>query len=173
MYLPMPPFQSPWNQFFMDNELRKVIQQDLHRTYPGELMFEQPEIQELMLNILFIYAREHPDIMYKQVCLCVCLVVCLFVCFIHPLSNYTYVPQGMHELLAALVYVFYTDYHLVHDVVTSHTHETHLVLSIDHLEHDLYWCYIALMTKTRPYFATDTVDKVLQQDVTSGINILV
>eukprot|EP00116_Pleurobrachia_bachei_P011402 sb/3471664/ len=65
----------------------------------------------------------------------------------------------MHELLAALVYVFYTDYHLVHDVVTSHYHETHSVLSIEHLEHDLYWCYIALMTKTRPYFATDTVAK--------------
>ena len=59
--------QSPWAQFFQDNELRKVIMQDIKRTYPGELMFEQKEIRDIMLNILFIYAREQPDISYKQV----------------------------------------------------------------------------------------------------------
>ena len=60
-------FQSPWAQFFQDNELRRVILQDLQRTYPGELMFDQPEIQDMMLNILFIFARETPQIDYKQV----------------------------------------------------------------------------------------------------------
>ena len=59
--------QSPWAQFFQDNELRKVIMQDIKRTYPGELMFEQIEIRDIMLNILFIYAREQPEIDYKQV----------------------------------------------------------------------------------------------------------
>lgn len=52
-------------------------------------MFEQHEIRDMMLSILFIYAREYPDISYKQ---------------------------GMHELLAPLVYVFYNEYTLVHDV---------------------------------------------------------
>ena len=41
--------------------------QDIKRTYPGELMFEQIEIRDIMLNILFIYAREQPEIDYKQV----------------------------------------------------------------------------------------------------------
>ena len=45
-----------------------------------------------MLNILFIYAREEPEVMYKQ---------------------------GMHELLAPLVHTFYQEYMLVKNIGSS------------------------------------------------------
>jgi len=124
--------QSPWAQFFQDNELRKVIMQDIKRTYPGELMFEQMEIRDIMLNILFIYAREQPDISYKQ---------------------------GMHELLAPIVYVFYNEYMLVQDVTNPSSQLIRTVVSMKYLEHDLYWCYVALMKHTHPYYTTDKINK--------------
>ena len=46
----------------------------------------------MMLNILFIYAREEPEVMYKQ---------------------------GMHELLAPLVHTFYQEYMLVKNIGSS------------------------------------------------------
>lgn len=122
--------KSPWAQFFQDNELRKVIMQDIKRTYPGELMFEQIEIRDIMLNILFIYAREQPDISYKQ---------------------------GMHELLAPIVYVFYNEYVLVQDVTNPSSQLIRTVLSREHLEHDVYWCYVALMRHTQSYYTTDRI----------------
>ncbi|KAL5259329.1 hypothetical protein ACHWQZ_G009689 [Mnemiopsis leidyi] len=124
--------QSPWAQFFQDNELRKVIMQDIKRTYPGELMFEQIEIRDIMLNILFIYAREQPEIDYKQ---------------------------GMHELLAPIVYVFYNEYMLVKDVTHPSSQLIRTVAAMEYLEHDLYWCYVALMKHTHPYYTTDKVNK--------------
>eukprot|EP01116_Phalansterium_solitarium_P022128 TRINITY_DN7193_c0_g1_i1.p1 TRINITY_DN7193_c0_g1~~TRINITY_DN7193_c0_g1_i1.p1 ORF type:complete len:614 (+),score=159.05 TRINITY_DN7193_c0_g1_i1:232-2073(+) len=70
--------ENPWNKFFQRAELEKEINQDIERTYPESEFFQQKSIQELMLRILFIYARQNPKLSYKQ---------------------------GMHELLAPIVYV--------------------------------------------------------------------
>jgi TBC1 domain family protein 5 len=75
-------FQSPWQQFFQDAELKKQINLDLRRVYPELTFFKQQFIQDEMLRILFIYAREHPRTMYKQ---------------------------GMHELLAPILYVLHRE----------------------------------------------------------------
>ena len=34
------------------------------------------------------------------------------------------------------------------------------VAAMEYLEHDLYWCYVALMKHTHPYYTTDKVNKV-------------
>ena len=59
--------QSPWNQHFMDTELRKMIKQDVVRTFPEVDYFQSVEIREKLVTILFIYARVHPEVGYRQV----------------------------------------------------------------------------------------------------------
>lgn len=55
-----------WNQHFCDQELLSVIQQDVIRTFPGVEFFRKPAIQEIMTNVLFIYARCYPNMCYRQ-----------------------------------------------------------------------------------------------------------
>lgn len=74
--------ESPWNQHFQDGELKRLILQDVVRTFPDLEYFQQPQVRENLANILFIYAREHPDLGYRQ---------------------------GMHELLGPLLWVLQTD----------------------------------------------------------------
>ena len=59
--------ESPWNQHFLDSELRKLIKQDVVRTFPEVDYFQSSEIREKLVNILFIYARVHPQVGYRQV----------------------------------------------------------------------------------------------------------
>ena len=58
--------QSPWQQFFQNQELQKEINQDIIRTYPDKEFFQRKDTQEMLLRILFIYAKEHPVVCYKQ-----------------------------------------------------------------------------------------------------------
>lgn len=74
--------QSVWNQHFCDQELLAVIRQDVVRTFPGVDFYRRPTIQELMVNVLFCYAREHPTMCYRQ---------------------------GMHEILAPILFVMHCD----------------------------------------------------------------
>ncbi|KAI6103524.1 rab-GTPase-TBC domain-containing protein [Pisolithus sp. B1] len=57
--------------------LRKIIQQDVERTFPDMGYFRSDEVQHQLTNVLFLYSAMHPDIGYRQ---------------------------GMHELLAPLFY---------------------------------------------------------------------
>lgn len=74
--------QSVWNQHFCDQELFAVIRQDVIRTFPGVDFYRRTPIQELMTNVLFCYAREHPSMCYRQ---------------------------GMHEILAPVLFVMHCD----------------------------------------------------------------
>jgi len=70
--------KNPWLKFFQNAELEKEIDQDIKRTYPEKEFFQNKDVREMMLRILFIYARQVPQLSYKQ---------------------------GMHELLAPIVYL--------------------------------------------------------------------
>ncbi|KAJ1732567.1 hypothetical protein LPJ61_001986 [Coemansia biformis] len=67
---------SPWNQYHRDQELRNTILQDVTRTFPDEAYFRAPRVQRLMADMLFVYAKMHSGLQYRQ---------------------------GMHELLAPLL----------------------------------------------------------------------
>nr|CAD7588099.1 unnamed protein product [Timema genevievae] len=75
--------ESIWHQYFCDKELRAVIRQDVVRTFPGVDFFRKETIQDAMVNILFCYARENPIMCYRQ---------------------------GMHEILAPLMFVLHCDH---------------------------------------------------------------
>lgn len=75
--------QSIWNQHFCDKELCAVIRQDVVRTFPGVEFYRKQLIQDIMINILFCYARENPIMCYRQ---------------------------GMHEILAPILFVMHSDH---------------------------------------------------------------
>uniref|UniRef100_A0A8C5G434 TBC1 domain family member 5 n=1 Tax=Gouania willdenowi TaxID=441366 RepID=A0A8C5G434_GOUWI len=74
---------SLWNKFFQDKELKGLIKQDVLRTFPEIRYFQDEDVRTKLTDILFCYARENEQLLYKQ---------------------------GMHELLAPLVYVLHRDH---------------------------------------------------------------
>ncbi|XP_050321967.1 TBC1 domain family member 5 [Bactrocera neohumeralis] len=121
--------ESVWNQYFSDRELFAVISQDVIRTFPGVDFFRKPLIQNAMCNILFYYAREHPYMCYRQ---------------------------GMHEILAPLLFVFYGDQQsLLHfsEIAQNQTSELLLnVLDPNYLEADTYSLFSRLMSSIESYY---------------------
>ncbi|XP_049945883.1 TBC1 domain family member 5 [Schistocerca serialis cubense] len=105
--------ESIWHQYFCDKELRALIRQDVVRTFPGVDFFRKQMIQDAMVNILFCYAREHPQMCYRQ---------------------------GMHEILAPLLFVLHCDHqallHTKEQVQVSD--EISEILNPKFLEEDAY-----------------------------------
>lgn len=64
--------------YFENNELQRMINQDIVRTYPEVPFFQRDQVRALMLRVLFVYSKLHPNVSYKQ---------------------------GMHELLAPFVFL--------------------------------------------------------------------
>ncbi|KAB5589269.1 TBC1 domain containing protein [Ceratobasidium theobromae] len=68
---------NPWKDYFASLDLRKTIQKDVERTFPDMDYFRAPSTQRMLADILFVYAKSHPTISYRQ---------------------------GMHELLAPVLW---------------------------------------------------------------------
>ncbi|XP_067686089.1 TBC1 domain family member 5-like isoform X5 [Haliotis asinina] len=128
--------ESPWNQFFQDNELRLTIKQDVIRTFPELEFFKSEELRDMMMNVLFCYSRTHKEIGYRQ---------------------------GMHELLAPLIFVLHCDHQaFLHasEIETLHyLHSTHRdivkeIMSPTHLEHDAYAMFCQIMETVEPWYTT-------------------
>ncbi|XP_006660287.1 LOW QUALITY PROTEIN: TBC1 domain family member 5 homolog A [Oryza brachyantha] len=74
---------SSWGRFFRGAELEKTVDQDLSRLYPEDgSYFQTPACQAMLRRILLMWCLQHPEYGYCQ---------------------------GMHELLAPLVYVLQVD----------------------------------------------------------------
>ncbi|KAJ8616951.1 hypothetical protein MRB53_013137 [Persea americana] len=74
---------SMWGRFFRNAELEKMVDQDLSRLYPEHGSYFQTLLCQAMLRrILLLWCLRHPEYGYRQ---------------------------GMHELLAPLVYVLHVD----------------------------------------------------------------
>ncbi|ETE68014.1 TBC1 domain family member 5 [Ophiophagus hannah] len=57
---------SLWNKFFQDKELRSMIEQDVKRTFPEMQYFQEENVRKILTDILFCYARENEQLLYKQ-----------------------------------------------------------------------------------------------------------
>ena len=77
-----------FNTLYEENELRRIINLDIIRTYQNINLFSQENIKKILLNILFIWSRENDDISYRQ---------------------------GMNDLLAILILCFYPYYFPLED----------------------------------------------------------
>ncbi|KAD4179995.1 hypothetical protein R6Q59_023443 [Mikania micrantha] len=74
---------SMWGRFFQKAELEKMVDQDLSRLYPEHgSYFQTPGCQGMLRRILLLWGISHPNYGYRQ---------------------------GMHELLAPLLYVLQAD----------------------------------------------------------------
>ncbi|CAL1537822.1 unnamed protein product [Lymnaea stagnalis] len=119
--------ESPWNKFFQDNELRLTIKQDVIRTFPEVEFFRGTKMGDMMIDILFCYSRECATNSYKQ---------------------------GMHELLAPLIFVLHCDHQAF-----LHACEIESVLDIikevmdpTYLEHDAYTMFCQVMETVEPWY---------------------
>ncbi|XP_050218023.1 uncharacterized protein LOC126668855 [Mercurialis annua] len=74
---------STWGRFFRNAELEKTVDQDLSRLYPEHgNYFQTSGCQGMLRRILLLWCLRHPECGYRQ---------------------------GMHELLAPLLYVLHVD----------------------------------------------------------------
>ncbi|XP_068642544.1 uncharacterized protein [Aristolochia californica] len=74
---------SMWGRFFRNAELEKMVDQDLSRLYPEQdSYFQTVACQAILRRILLLWCLRHPEFGYRQ---------------------------GMHELLAPLLYVLHID----------------------------------------------------------------
>lgn len=120
---------SPWHQFFLDNELRQMINQDVVRTFPDVAFFKQVHIQEAMLDLLFIYSKEKPDLCYRQ---------------------------GMHEILAPIIFILHAEERDHDDPCLAP--EVQIVMDADYLEHDAYTIFAELMEGMEQWYMSSALE---------------
>ncbi|XP_036358117.1 TBC1 domain family member 5 isoform X7 [Octopus sinensis] len=121
--------ESPWNRFFQDNELRLTIKQDVIRTYPRIEFFQSNQVRNMMVDILFIYAKLNVDLSYRQ---------------------------GMHELLAPLIFVLHCDHQaFLHACeIESIGEMIRELMDPMFLEHDAYAMFCQVMATVEPWYTT-------------------
>ncbi|XP_042491443.1 uncharacterized protein LOC122071190 isoform X2 [Macadamia integrifolia] len=112
---------SMWGRFFRNAELEKIVDQDLSRLYPEHgSYFQTPACQGMLRRILLLWSLNHPEYGYRQ---------------------------GMHELLAPLLYVLHVD--VQHLSQVRKLYEDHFVDKFDGLpfpEGDLVTSYKSTKT---------------------------
>lgn len=123
----------------------RIIQRDVVRTFPDMEFFRQSDVQNTLISVLFNYACIHNSF-YKQ---------------------------GMHELLATLLYVMHTDTQnclinyqggYANEIISD-------VLQMKYVEHDLYNLFSAFMTPVATWYQNDEI--LCSQDTpfrNSGLN---
>ncbi|KAI1502734.1 rab-GTPase-TBC domain-containing protein [Biscogniauxia marginata] len=121
---------SPWNTLRQDEVLRAEILQDVQRL-PDEPFYHQPHIQILILDVLFIYCKLHPDV-----------------------GGYR---QGMHELLAPIVYVVDQDAIDPVDAASDASDasaDLRMVEMLDasFIEHDAFALFSKVMDCAKPFY---------------------
>ncbi|XP_051927551.1 TBC1 domain family member 5 isoform X2 [Hippocampus zosterae] len=119
---------SLWNKFFQDKELKGMIKQDVLRTFPEICYFQDEDVRSKLTDILFCYARENEQLLYKQ---------------------------GMHELLAPIVFVLHCDHQAFQHAgeTASPSEEMKCLLNPLYLEHDAYALFSLLMETAEPWFS--------------------
>ncbi|KAI4651829.1 hypothetical protein J4E93_002025 [Alternaria ventricosa] len=119
--------ESPWVALRADEELRAEIFQDIERCMPDNVYFRQPATQTMMLDILFVWCKMHPDIGYRQ---------------------------GMHEILAPLLWVVERD---AIDVAGQQTgamdHTLAEMLDSGYIEHDTHMLFSIIMQTAKSFYA--------------------
>ncbi|XP_019484554.1 PREDICTED: TBC1 domain family member 5 isoform X1 [Hipposideros armiger] len=120
---------SLWNKFFQDKELRSMIEQDVKRTFPEMQFFQEENVRKILTDVLFCYARENEQLLYKQ---------------------------GMHELLAPIVFILHCDHQaFLHASESAQpSEEMKTLLNPEYLEHDAYAMFSQLMETAEPWFST-------------------
>ncbi|KAF7528074.1 hypothetical protein G7054_g10259 [Neopestalotiopsis clavispora] len=121
---------SPWNTLRQDETLRAEILQDVQRL-PDEPFYHEPRTQTLILDVLFIYCKLNPDV-----------------------GGYR---QGMHELLAPIVYVLEQDAINPNGEASEGSADLTMVEMLDanFIEHDAFTLFSKVMDRAKSFYETD------------------
>lgn len=134
---------SPWGQYFEDKKLNNVILQDLDRLFPGMYYFQSEKIRNILLHILFCYARKNPSVGYKQ---------------------------GMHEILAPLVFVLEYDSEAFSLVKNSDNELMKVLIDPEYLEYDAFALFDHLMDIIEPWYDQNRLqDAPNKTDLPAGV----
>jgi TBC1 domain family protein 5 len=94
---------------------------------PDNVYFRQPGTQDMMLDILFVWCKMHPSIGYRQ---------------------------GMHEILAPLLWVVERD--AIESTSTTIGHSDQLLMAMldsKHIEHDSHTLFSIIMQTAQSFYA--------------------
>mmetsp|Transcript_10585 Transcript_10585/g.15494 ORF Transcript_10585/g.15494 Transcript_10585/m.15494 type:complete len:556 (+) Transcript_10585:59-1726(+) len=122
---------TAWGQHFKDVDLRKCIEQDLIRLDPDSVYFNHPDRQKMMLEILFVWAKQHEETSYRQ---------------------------GMHELLSQFIFVLKEDHEAFKKAEVDHNEnkealsELNIFMDANHLEADSFILFTELMKPMIDFF---------------------
>ncbi|KAJ9479036.1 Adenylyltransferase and sulfurtransferase UBA4 [Pseudozyma hubeiensis] len=126
---------NPWKAYYTTLETRRIILQDVERTFPDLELFRQTRVQQSLTNILFLWCLENEDVGYRQ---------------------------GMHELAAVLWKVRAegaVDFTSRPAVSSSQASAQNTVESaFEHalarvfVEHDVYTLFRALMRSAKAWY---------------------
>ncbi|KAI1326357.1 rab-GTPase-TBC domain-containing protein [Xylariaceae sp. FL0255] len=120
---------SPWITYRLDEVLRAEILQDVQRL-PDEPFYHQPHIQALITDVLFIYCKLNPET-----------------------GGYR---QGMHELLAPIVYVVEQDALDPTNAASDTSADLRMVEMLDasFIEHDSFALFSKVMDYAKAFYET-------------------
>ncbi|KAF2264902.1 RabGAP/TBC [Lojkania enalia] len=119
--------ESPWVALRADETLRAEIFQDIERCMPDNMYFRQPATQNMMLDILFVFCKMHPNIGYRQ---------------------------GMHEVLAPILWVVERDA-VDSSCLYNGGPDPNLAEMLDsrYIEHDAFTLFSLVMQTAKMFYA--------------------
>ncbi|KAL9578064.1 MAG: hypothetical protein Q9203_007228 [Teloschistes exilis] len=123
-----------------DEELRAEIFQDVERCMPENLYFREPATQAMLLDILFIYCKLNKDVGYRQ---------------------------GMHEVLAPIIWVISRDAISVEnpgDTEQEHSLEFQLpseCLDVRFIEHDTFTLFAIIMQTVKSFYEVGSTSQAV------------
>ena len=128
---PLSDTNSPWQKYYAEQELLGEIEKDMTRLFPEGCgnFFEDTKIRMLCTNILFLWSQMNPDTSYRQ---------------------------GMHEILAPIVYQMTYESFDTSAKVLSHEVHVDALLSKEGVEADAFWCFTSVMHDMKKLFAVQT-----------------
>ncbi|KAK5800668.1 hypothetical protein VI817_002880 [Penicillium citrinum] len=121
--------ESPWQTLRHDEKLRAEILQDVDRCLQENYFFQEPETKSKLTDILFVYSKLNPDVGYRQ---------------------------GMHELLAPILWVIDRDaVNGETSVKTPGFEDDSLMMGLldpQFIEHDSFSLFLCVMQTARTYY---------------------
>ncbi|KAI9698288.1 MAG: hypothetical protein M1820_007558 [Bogoriella megaspora] len=121
--------ESPWANLRQDEASRGEILQDVERCMPENLYFRQPTTQNMLVDILFVYSKLNPDVGYRQ---------------------------GMHELLAPVVWVVERD--AIDQESPQRGQDRNILAMLDsqYIEHDAFTIFGLIMQSAKAFYETSS-----------------
>ncbi|KAF5396381.1 hypothetical protein PHET_10500 [Paragonimus heterotremus] len=124
---------SLWRNYFHVRDSKRIIGQDVDRTFPSVGYFRDPQVRDAMINVLYCYTEEY-KFSYKQ---------------------------GMHEVLAPVIFVLHRDMTVFRKVCELDRISEGLrkqltnLFDEDYMEADVYTVFSQIMYPLQNWYALD------------------